>query len=142
MLTFAAFTPHPPIIIPKIGKTNTKHCVKTIKAMNRLSKNIENCDVSSLIIISPHTSLHPQEMTISFNDSAYGDFTQFDEPNIRIKKEIDTVLAENIHKYSKNRNTFVIFIWHSTICCEPDGAQTTRKRLKKPLFRGALGLYP
>ncbi len=101
MYSFAAFVPHPPIIIPEIGQNNTQYCQNTIKAMKELSKRIEDKNIDTVIIISPHTALSPDEMTISHSKQAEGDFKQFDNEDIYLEKQIDVDIAENIFKLSK-----------------------------------------
>jgi AmmeMemoRadiSam system protein B len=104
MLTFAAFLPHPPIIIPQIGGEDRKKCQSTINAFNCISKVAEKSEIETLVIISPHTSVHPNEMTISFNDFASGDLSAFDKAEVKIRKEIDVELSEEIYKTSKKYN--------------------------------------
>lgn len=101
MLSFAAFTPHPPIIIPKIGEDNIKHCQATIKAMKLLAEKIEDKDIDTVIFISPHTTLSPNSMMVSYNDEARGDFAQFEHPEISFRSKIDIELAEEIIKQGK-----------------------------------------
>ncbi|OQB06429.1 MAG: hypothetical protein BWY19_00240 [bacterium ADurb.Bin212] len=101
MLTFAAFLPHPPIMVPQIGGANSAKCQETGKAFDTICQIAEKSEIETLVIISPHTSIHPNEMTVSFNNFACGDFSAFDKADIKIRKEIDVDLAENIYKISK-----------------------------------------
>lgn len=104
MLTFAAFLPHPPIIIPQIGDKNCKKCQKTIKAFEEIARVSEKSEIETLIVVSPHTALHPGMMTISFNDYAIGNFSAFDNPEVKSCKEIDTELAEEAYKTAEKSN--------------------------------------
>lgn len=98
MFNFAAFVPHPPIIIPEIGQDNIAYCNKTIKAMQNLAKRISKKNIDTIIFISPHTVLSPIEMTISHNNTASGDFRQFNNNSVCATRQIDLNLAKNIHK--------------------------------------------
>lgn len=104
MLTFAAFTPHPPIIIPEIGKDNIKYANNTISAMEKLSESIEPCDIDTVIFISPHTVLNPESMTISYAPTAAGNFDHFDHSEISFEAKVDTELVEAIVKASKEES--------------------------------------
>ncbi len=96
MYKFAAFVPHPPIIIPEIGKENIKYCKKTVQAMQKISESIENKNIDTVIFISPHTVLSPTEMTISYAHNAKGDLKQFNNDIIVMQREINMDIAKRI----------------------------------------------
>lgn len=55
MLSFAAITPHPPIILPSVGSPEDRAQVKnTIKSLERLEKKFKKINPDSIIISSPH----------------------------------------------------------------------------------------
>lgn len=47
MLCFSSICPHPPIIIPEIGKENLKLVKKTTEAMNKLHKEFKKSKARS-----------------------------------------------------------------------------------------------
>lgn len=97
MLVFAAITPHPPIIIPGVGQPNDLKLVKqTISAMEKLSEEIIEADPEVIIIISPHALVHTDRFAIYGCPKFYGDFAQFNAPNIKFNFKNDLELAENI----------------------------------------------
>ncbi|MCD4761895.1 AmmeMemoRadiSam system protein B, partial [bacterium] len=53
-LVFSAIVPHPPILIPRIGKDNISRLKKTVLAYSKLKTELEKKQVTVLIIISPH----------------------------------------------------------------------------------------
>ena len=46
--------PHPPIIIPDIGKGNENKAINTIKACEEVGKKINQLSPETIIIITPH----------------------------------------------------------------------------------------
>jgi len=54
MFVFAAITPHPPIILPQIGKGELKKVKKTVLAMKKLATIFERSRPEKVVIISPH----------------------------------------------------------------------------------------
>ncbi|MCX6765938.1 MAG: class III extradiol dioxygenase subunit B-like domain-containing protein [Candidatus Moranbacteria bacterium] len=55
MISSAYITPHPPIIIPGIGKPDDLKLVsKTIEAMEKLREDLEKINPDTILIISPH----------------------------------------------------------------------------------------
>lgn len=54
-LVFAAFAPHPPIILPTVGSPEDRAQVKkTIEALEELRKKLKKTQPDSIIISSPH----------------------------------------------------------------------------------------
>ena len=55
MITFACFSPHPPIILPSVGSAeDRKEVKKTIESLNYLSQKLKEAEPHSIIISSPH----------------------------------------------------------------------------------------
>jgi len=95
-LNFAAAVPHPPIIIPEIGKDDLVIAEKTVSAMKKLAEKFEQADVDSIIIISPHAELRSYAMTVFTPRDYSGDFASFGAPEIEQKYSCDKDLALKI----------------------------------------------
>jgi len=55
MLSFACFSPHPPILLPSVGSPEDRKKVKkTIKSLEILGEKLEKINPNSIIISSPH----------------------------------------------------------------------------------------
>lgn len=80
-LVFAAITPHPPLLIPAIGKDEMKKVEKTKSALMALEKNLYVRKPSTIIIISPHSGIFSDAFVVNghnhFTSSfdTFGDFT-------------------------------------------------------------------
>ena len=98
-LVFAGISPHPPIIIPEIGKGEVKKVQKTIQGMKKLAADFAKSDPETVIIISPHGLIFPDKMNICGAVKLAGDFANFGAPKISLKAENDLKLA---HEISKN----------------------------------------
>lgn len=77
MLNFAAICPHPPLIIPEIGGSQTVLAKKTIDALEKLAKEFKKVAPETIIIISPHGPMRYDKFTINFEDSFRGSFSDF-----------------------------------------------------------------
>lgn len=53
-IIYGIIAPHPPIIIPEIGRGETKKVQATIKALEKLALEIKKLKPNKLIVISPH----------------------------------------------------------------------------------------
>lgn len=97
MIKFAAICPHPPIIIPGIGKEEDLDMAKnTINAMKKLSLEIEKKNIDTVIIISPHGTIYPDRMNIAYGGEFSGDFSQFGLEEVNFDFSSDDSLARKI----------------------------------------------
>ena len=99
-LNFAAFTPHPPIIIPEIGRDNLAVAKKTVSAMKKLAKKFNDAEIDSIVIISPHAELRSYAMTVSAPNDFRGDFSDFGAGEIWMEFSSDDQLAERIYQFA------------------------------------------
>ncbi len=55
-ITFAAISPHPPIILPSVGSSQDRDQVKkTIKSLEKLGEKLKKTNPQKIIISSPHS---------------------------------------------------------------------------------------
>ncbi len=76
-LVFAGLVPHPPILIPAIGKDNLDQIEKTEKAMRQMEQELYSTKPDILMIISPHGEIDPTAFTINLSDKYTMDFEDF-----------------------------------------------------------------
>lgn len=80
MLVFSAIVPHPPILIPTIGKDNLAKLKKTAAAFDILEQHLLEANPDTIIVISPHGDISLDAFTINTNQNykanfqAFGDF--------------------------------------------------------------------
>jgi len=80
MVVFAAVVPHPPLIIPSVGKDNVEKLQKTQKALDILMREFEAQKPDTVIVFSPHGDVYPDAFTINtlpeydLNFEDFGDF--------------------------------------------------------------------
>lgn len=104
-LVFSAITPHSPILIPTIGKENIRKLDATVKAMEKLSNDFAVETPDTILIISPHGQVDPNNFTLNLNNSFetnfedFGDFsTKHSWPgNVELVYKIREQLETKIH---------------------------------------------
>lgn len=84
-LVFAAVTPHPPMLIPAIGKDQLNVLAKTKAAMEQLEQDIYLAKPQVIIVISPHGSLFPDAFAVNAHTHFSTLFEQFGD--LATKKE-------------------------------------------------------
>lgn len=77
MLIFSAIVPHPPLLIPAIGKENLEVIKKTKYAMEELAGHLYAAKPEIIIVISPHGELHEEKITINQAPNFSGAFNKF-----------------------------------------------------------------
>lgn len=99
MLKFASICPHPPIIIPTIGKpADLKQVSKTTEGMEKLSKKFGKANPKTAIVISPHGPLDPNRFTISNSPTLTGHFYPFGDFKTELIFKNDLSLVKKIRK--------------------------------------------
>ncbi|MFA5128628.1 MAG: AmmeMemoRadiSam system protein B [Patescibacteria group bacterium] len=120
MLTFAAITPHPPILIPTIGRENTKIIKKTAEAMEELEKKLFEAKPDIIIVISPHGVLLPDAFSINLNPEYVSNLEEFGDFSTKIKFKTNTALAFRIKELMEDKNipltlTSNVFLDHGVV---------------------------
>lgn len=81
--------PHPPIIIPDIGKGEEKKIESTTLACNEIGKEIADIKPDTIVIITPHATMFSDAIAISDEEIISGDLSQFRCSNIKMNIPID-----------------------------------------------------
>lgn len=85
----AVAVPHPPIILPEIGKGEEKKIQKTIDSYHEAMKFIASFHPETVVILSPHSVMYADYFHISPGNKAQGDFSRFNAPEIKISCDYD-----------------------------------------------------
>ncbi len=72
-LVIGCVTPHPPLLIPEVGRGQEVKVSSTSKAMEKLADMMEPLHIELALAISPHAHYHPQAMGISKALTSEGD---------------------------------------------------------------------
>lgn len=98
MLSFAAICPHPPIIIPTIGKENLRLVKKTVEAMEELEKKLSLANPEIIIIISPHGQIFTDAFCLNLSEKYFGDFKNFGDLITKLEFNGNIELAYKIRE--------------------------------------------
>ncbi|MCL5291448.1 MAG: extradiol ring-cleavage dioxygenase, partial [Actinobacteria bacterium] len=72
-------SPHPPIIIPEIGRENLVEVKSTVDAMKRLASEIASAEPDSIVVVSPHSTGFFDSIAIKDSPILKGSFWSFGE---------------------------------------------------------------
>ena len=97
MSIVAAFmVPHPPMIVPEVGRGSEMQVEKTIKAYKKVADQIAAIKPETIIISSPHSVMYADYFHISPGAGATGSFADFGAPQIKFDIEYDQELVDCI----------------------------------------------
>lgn len=94
--------PHPPLIIPAIGRGEEKKIQKTIDAYTEAARRIAGLKPETIIITSPHSTIYADYFHISPGRNAKGDFGGYRAPQVSFNETYDTELAQAITDIAEN----------------------------------------
>ncbi|WP_309544597.1 AmmeMemoRadiSam system protein A [Candidatus Xianfuyuplasma coldseepsis] len=98
MILKAYTVPHPPIIIPEIGRGEERKIQATIDAYHAIAKEIRDLQPDTIIISSPHSTVYSNYFHISPHSKASGSFISFGFPTISTNVSYDTTLVQRIEE--------------------------------------------
>lgn len=102
-LVFAAITPHPPLLIPTIGKETVKKIEKTQKAFEQLEEDLYLSKPDALFIISPHGSYFDDAFTLNVCPEYETDLKEFGDLATRLKFKGEMNLSALIRESTKDQ---------------------------------------
>lgn len=88
--------PHPPMIIPDIGRGSEEQIRETIQAYEQAADEIAALRPDTIIITSPHAVMYADYFHISPGETAEGSFGRFRAPQVRFEETYDSELTERI----------------------------------------------
>ncbi|MFA5421760.1 MAG: AmmeMemoRadiSam system protein A [Bacilli bacterium] len=94
----AYFVPHPPLIIPQIGKGEERGIKKTIDAYQKIAEEIARFAPDTIIVISPHAYTYEDYYRVESGSSSKGDFDSFHAPSITFNVSHDQDFVQALIK--------------------------------------------
>lgn len=85
----AYMVPHPPLIVPAVGKGGESDIVPTTEAYERVASEISKIVPDTIVILSPHSVMYADYFHISPGKGACGDFGRFGAPQVRFDEKYD-----------------------------------------------------
>ena len=97
MPVIASFmVPHPPLIVPEIGRGGEKKVQKTIRSYEKVADEIADLRPETIVITSPHATMYADYFHISPGSRAKGNFAKFGAPGVKFSEEYDEELTDKI----------------------------------------------
>ena len=97
MALLASFmVPHPPLIVPAVGRGSERQVAKTIAAYEKTADEVASLKPETIIITSPHSVMYYDYFHISPGPGARGSFARFRAPQVTFEEKYDDKFVDKI----------------------------------------------
>lgn len=106
-IALGCIVPHPPILVPDIGKESLNKISSTQKAMEKLSLQIAELQPETLVFISPHSPAFTDAIAVKSDSSLKGSLKSFGSSfSVTAKNDLELVEAVVFGCQAKDIPTF------------------------------------
>lgn len=109
-LVFSGIAPHPPIMVPEVGRDAIGEVRQSISAMEELTKRVVANKATTVVLISPHAPLEPYAFVAYQDQELHADFANFREPKVQLTAPLDQELLNVIAERGSEANYPVVGI--------------------------------
>ena len=92
----AIMVPHPPILLPEIGRGEEKKLAASDAAYRRAAAFAASLNPDTIVISSPHALMYADYFHVSPGDGAQGDMGRFRAPQLRFQASYDAVFSSEL----------------------------------------------
>src|SRR5215471_9031609 len=109
-LVFAGIAPHPPIMVPEVGRDAIGEVRASIDGMAELTHRLIRSEAETVVIISPHAPLERDAFIAYDGPQLHGDFANFRAPSAVVRTQLDDQLLNEITRAAANEHLIVMRI--------------------------------
>lgn len=99
----AVAVPHPPIIIPQVGKGEEKKIQSTMDAYREAMRFLASFQPDTIVLTSPHSVMYADYFHISPGETAQGDLSRFNAVDTSVSVPYDTTFVESLENICKEQ---------------------------------------
>ena len=92
----AVMVPHPPLIVPEVGRGGEKVVEETIQSYIKAAEFIRDLAPDTIVLSSPHSIIYADYLHISPGSHAEGDLGMFGAPQVSFDVDYDEELSSGI----------------------------------------------
>jgi len=91
MITYAALSPHPPLIIPYIGGERIREVASTVDGIRAMAREMADSAPETIVFLTPHGNVFSDCISFLSDSELYGDFSLFgsQEKGTRVKNDLN-----------------------------------------------------
>ncbi|HHZ11487.1 MAG TPA: AmmeMemoRadiSam system protein A [Acholeplasmataceae bacterium] len=88
--------PHPPIIIPEVGRGEERKIAATAAACLQIAREIKEIAPETIVVITPHGLMFRDAISGTYETSLFGSLARFGAGNVAVTKKIDLEVLDRI----------------------------------------------
>lgn len=88
--------PHPPIALPEVAGSRFGDVKITAMGMQELAADLIATGPETIIVITPHSSMHPRAFATYIDEEILGGFAMFGAPEVKLKVKNDLDMIKTI----------------------------------------------
>lgn len=100
--------PHPPLIIPAVGRGQEKAIQDTVDAFTQVAREIVALDPELLVITSPHAPCFRDAFHVTTDAHLYGDMSRFRAPFERLQADVDVAFSRGLVKRMQDAGVLAV----------------------------------
>lgn len=95
-IVIAALSPHPPLIVPAVGRGEEEKVTATVRAMAEMARCVVAAKPDVMVLISPHAQLYRDAVVALATATVVGSLAEFGAPDERYEFGTDEALVDLI----------------------------------------------
>lgn len=103
-LVFSGIAPHPPIMVPEVGRDAAARVRDSIDAMGELTRRLIETGAETVILISPHAPLEADSFVAYQGPEVFGDFANFHASDTEFSAHVDEELLRTITQAAADKD--------------------------------------
>jgi AmmeMemoRadiSam system protein A/AmmeMemoRadiSam system protein B len=107
-LVFAGIAPHPPIMVPEVGRDAIAEVRGSIEAMRDFTERLVETGAETVVLVSPHAPLEARAFVAYHDAQLYGDFANFRAPDAKVEAPLDEEMLGAISRAASERGYEVL----------------------------------
>ncbi|ABR48332.1 Extradiol ring-cleavage dioxygenase, class III protein, subunit B [Alkaliphilus metalliredigens QYMF] len=107
--------PHPPIVVPEVGKGEEERIRDTGNSLHTVGKEIAEKSPNVIILVTPHGTMFQDAIALADADEIYGDLKSFGVPNVSMRSPIHKGLTSRIFELAYHKGISVVMATNSLL---------------------------
>lgn len=114
-VVFGGICPHPPIMVPEVGREQAGEVASSQEAMRELSGRLKESGAEVMVMISPHAPVFRDAVAINIQPRLKGSLRQFGAAAVNFTLENDPALADEIAAQAEGAGIPVVRLDENTL---------------------------
>ena len=100
-VVLAGLSPHPPIMVPEVGRGEEQNAPGTLRALDTLGKEFASAEYDTLVVITPHGLVLRDAVSVRGDETLEGDLGSFGARGVCLTVKSDLELVREIAAVAK-----------------------------------------